>query len=172
MMQEEEKEIKELIEKLYKRMLKESIGARDKKRFKRRIGTNDEHGIYVYRPERGWQLLRIEGEAFRLGELGNGVYVLYFDNTKCPACRIHDIAWYPFVEKHEREAHFVVILCEWFSRHCRSSAAAKSFMSYRIKASPTTIFAYVEENIIVKQVKREGALTVSELEALFEFMKK
>jgi hypothetical protein len=162
----EDQELKEALEKVYRRVMREMREAK----VKRRVETTDPHGIYVYTGE-GWKLLRREGEPFRLGELGDGIYVVYFDNTRCPACRIYDREWYPFVEKHRDEAHFVIVLCEWFARVCNSPAASRSFLEYRVRASPTTMFARVENGSVVEQVKREGALPGYELDLILESIK-
>lgn len=162
----EDNEIKNIVEKILRKLLEkkelEETGGKKKK-----ITEKDEHGIYVYSGGE-WKLLRREGEAFRVGELGDGVYVVYFDNTRCPACRLHDVSWFPFVEKHAGEAFFVIVLCEWFARRCESPAASKTFLQYRVKASPTTLFARVKKGNIEVEERKEGYMSLSELEEVYE----
>ncbi len=158
-----DEEIRSLVEKLLEKILSSRRIEVVEGGLKKRVTVEDEHGVYVYRGGE-WVLMRKDGEAFKIGEFGDGVYVVYFDNTKCPACRLHDSAWFPFVEEHSKEAYFVIILCEWFARKCESQAASKTFLTYRVKASPTTIFARVENGEIVYQEKKEGYMSRRELE--------
>ncbi|BEP18362.1 hypothetical protein PYJP_17140 [Pyrofollis japonicus] len=157
-------EIKRLLEEKAKKMwreLREESGEVVEK-----VGPGSRHGIYVYDPStRKWRLLRTEGEAFRPGELGDGTYVVYFDNTRCPACRIHDKYWYPFIEEHgDRQGYFyVIVLCAWFEKDCDSEAAAKTFEEYLVKASPTTLAALAENGRVIYREKYEGVLDTNEL---------
>jgi len=138
----------------------------------RKIGTDSPHGIYVYKAkEQVWELIRVDGEAFKPWE--KGVYVIYFDNTKCPACRRYDDIWFPFVEKwiNERKdsTKFVIILCDWFARECKSQAASESFKKFEIHASPTTIVLYADDSGEIKyQEKYEGVLYEFELKLILE----
>ena len=108
-------------------------------------GPGSEHGVYVY--EGGvWRLLRREGEGFSLGELGNGVYVIYFDNTLCPACREQDLQMVEVVKRFggDSRVRLVVVLCDWFTQICDSEAASKTFEEFRVSASPTIVVATVK----------------------------
>ncbi len=105
------------------------------------------HGIYVY-AQGSWKLLRSEGPPFQLGELGDGLYMIYFDNTRCEACRMQDPEWFRFVSSYSGpyKLHAVIVLCEWFAQNCKSPAAAETYRKFRIRASPTIIVALVENN--------------------------
>ena len=134
------------------------------------VGTDCPHGIYVYdRNNDVWILVRCEGEPFVPDK--DGVYVIYFDNTKCPACRKYDNIWFPFVQKYAKQnpdMHFVIVLCEWFARNCKSEAAAGTFRKYDVHASPTTIFLYVKNGKEVYNEKYEGVLYEFELKLITE----
>ncbi len=107
-------------------------------------GPGSDHGIYVY--EGGsWRLLRRDGGAFALGELGDGVYLVYFDNLLCPACREQDLELVGLLGKLAEDGRikFVVVLCDWFTEICDSGAAAETFKSFSVKASPTIVVAAV-----------------------------
>ncbi|MCD6323818.1 MAG: hypothetical protein J7L55_01770, partial [Desulfurococcales archaeon] len=94
--------------------------------------------------------------------------VVYFDNTKCPACRKYDIYWYPFVkacveDDDLRRFGFYIVLCEWFSGRCDSREASETFTYFGIHASPTTIFFGCEGGEVIHHEKYEGVLTEVEL---------
>ncbi len=134
------------------------------------VDTSCPHGIYLYDKDRDeWVLVRVEGEAFRPEH--DGIYVIYFDNTKCPACRRYDPTWFSYVRKYAKKMHnlnFVIVLCEWFARNCASEAASKTFKEFDVHASPTTIFAYVKNGKIVYNEKYEGVLYEFELSMITE----
>jgi hypothetical protein len=106
----------------------------------------------------------------------DGIYVIYFDNTRCPACRIYDLSWYAYIKligKNLENVYFVIILCEWFAHRCRSEAASKSFEHYKIHASPTTLLLYVKDGKIVLEDRFEGAKTIDYLASrIEEFIRK
>ncbi len=134
------------------------------------VGIDTPHGIYVYDRDRDkWVLIRRNGEAFQ--PWSDGYYIVYFDNTLCPACRIYDLSWYTFIKlfgKKYENTYYVIILCDWFAQKCRSEAARKSFEKYNIHASPTTLLLYVENGKIVREERIEGAKTVDQLVDLIE----
>ncbi|MDK6028390.1 hypothetical protein QPL79_03310 [Ignisphaera sp. 4213-co] len=140
--------------------------------FFKRLDSSSPHGIYFYDDRIGmWKLLRSDGGAFEPFE--KGVYVIYFDNAKCSACRRYDEIWYPFVDKWIKEKDkgfkFVIVFCDWFARECRSSAAAETFKKFDVHASPTTIVLYVDNNNTVKyQEKYEGVMYEFELKLILE----
>ncbi|MEM2223742.1 MAG: hypothetical protein QXR02_02980 [Acidilobaceae archaeon] len=128
-------------------------------------GPGSPNGIYVYSgAKKSWSLLRKDGEAFRIGELGDGIYVVYFDNLYCPACRSQDQYLYKLLVKYgsEPSIFFVVIVCNWFADNCASEAASKTFREYKVSASPTIIVAKVTDNNIVEErlegVRTDGAI--------------
>lgn len=129
------------------------------------VGVNSSHGVYVYnKKDRLWELILVDGDAFTPWK--DGYWVIYFDNTKCPACRLYDLSWYVFVETIGRtmdDTEFIIILCDWFARECRSEAARKSFEKYDIHASPTTLLLKVLNGNIEKIEKIRGVKNVGEL---------
>ncbi|AFL66241.1 hypothetical protein [Desulfurococcus amylolyticus] len=129
------------------------------------IGPESPHGVYVFDHSSGkWILRQIEGDYFKPWE--DGLYVIYFDNAKCPACRGYDAYWYPFVKLFGsafKNSHYVVILCDWFTRECDSSIARGSFEHYDIHASPTTLLLYVENNGVKASKRLEGSKRIDEL---------
>ncbi len=139
------------------------------------VKIDSPHGIYIYDPEKDkWILLEDTGKPFKPWK--DGYYIIYFDNTKCPACRIYDLSWYVYVKlfgRNEKDTYYVVILCDWFAHQCRSEAARKSFKEYDIHASPTTMLLYVENGEIKKIEKVEGAKTLDKLaEIIAKFKEK
>lgn len=134
----------------------------------KRVDEKAPHGLYLYEPRHSaWRLIATEGEAFKPAE--RGVYVLYFDNAKCSACRKYDNVWFPFVEKWYGEGRghntrFVIVFCDWFARECKSQAAAETFRKFDVHASPTTVVLYADSDGSVRyQEKYEGVLYEFEL---------
>lgn len=129
------------------------------------IGPEQPHGVYVYDAARSkWVLKHVEGDYFKPWE--DGVYVVYFDNTKCPACRVQDLYWYPFVKifgSTFKSSHYIVILCGWFTRECDSSIAKGSFQYYDIHASPTILLMHVKDGSVKATSKLEGVKKIDEL---------
>ncbi|BES81833.1 hypothetical protein [Pyrodictium abyssi] len=166
-MKPRDEELEKLLERKARKLLEKAKGGMGEVIVKR-VGAGSRNGIYVYDREHGaWRLLRVDGGAFQLGELGDGVYVVYFGNTKCKACRSYDGYWHPFVESAAPRLegyHFVIVLCDWFTHRCASPAASASFREHRVHASPTTLLAYVAGGKTVYQEKYEGVLTREELE--------
>jgi len=135
-----------------------------KNRKVKEVGVNSLHGIYIFdRCSNAW--LRLEETRKPL--IPSSRYsVLYFDNTKCPACRKYDVYWYPFVKEFAKlypSYGFYVILCGWFSEDCRSTTASSSFQFFDVRASPTTIFLANDGEKILHSEKYEGVLTEVEL---------
>ncbi len=128
------------------------------------VGANSPHGIYIFdRFSNAW--LRLEETSKPLVP-SNRYSVLYFDNTKCPACRKYDIYWYPFVKEFVKlypNYGFYVILCGWFSGDCKSPTASSSFKFFDVRASPTTIFLANNGEKVLHLEKYEGVLTDVEL---------
>ncbi len=130
------------------------------------------HGIYRYdKASREWILVDRDGEGFK--PTGDGYYIVYFDNTKCPACRLYDLFWYPFVETVGRGlegVEFIIVLCEWFARRCDSRAASNTFREYNIVASPTTAFLEVRGGMVKRKELVRGVMRLEELiEKTMEF---
>ncbi|NPA97581.1 MAG: hypothetical protein GXO32_08280 [Crenarchaeota archaeon] len=131
----------------------------------KQVDTSCPHGIYVYDREADeWVLVATEGEPFK--PTRDGIYAIYFDNTKCPACRRYDPIWFNYVKKYSQknpQMNFVIVLCEWFARNCKSEAASKTFKEFDVHASPTTVFLYVKGGKAVYKEKYEGVLYEFEL---------
>ncbi|WFO75095.1 hypothetical protein J4526_08485 [Desulfurococcaceae archaeon MEX13E-LK6-19] len=129
------------------------------------VDVKSPHGVYVYnKKDKLWDLVMVDGEAFKPWK--DGYWIIYFDNTRCPACRIYDFSWYVYVETIGRtmdDTEFVIILCDWFARECKSEAAKKSFEEYDIHASPTTILMKVSNGKIEKMERVRGAKNLGEL---------
>lgn len=135
------------------------------------VNESSPNGIYVYSHDNGlWRLLRVDGDYFK--PIKKGVYVIYFDNAKCAACRKYDNVWFSFIDnnmRNKKDFYFVIILCNWFARDCNSGAASESFKHYDVHASPTTIVLYVDEHGEIKyQEKYEGVLYEFELKLVLE----
>lgn len=139
-----------------------------------RPGKDSPNGIYVYSPKAGkWMLVTGEGDEEPFTPKSDGFFVIYFDNTKCPACRAYDKIWFPYIEKKASELwgkgfRFIVVLCDWFARECRSKAAAETFRKYEVRASPTTILSAVKGGEQVRLERYEGVLNAEELKLVVE----
>jgi len=97
---------------------------------------------------------------------GDGLYVVYFSNSECGACRVFDDVWYPFVEMASgaAAARFVVVLCGWFARECGSEDAKSLFKEFDVHVSPTVIVLKRSNGRVEKLLKYEGltsALTLA-----------
>ncbi|WP_248784135.1 hypothetical protein [Desulfurococcus mucosus] len=129
------------------------------------VGPESPNGIYIFNQLNGkWVLQQVDGDHLKPWE--DGLYVVYFDNTKCPACRAYDMYWYPFVKLFGRtfkDAHFIIVLCDWFTRECNSSAARNSFEHFDIHASPTTLLLSVENGAVKAVRKLEGVKRIDQL---------
>lgn len=139
------------------------------------IDPRSPHGIYIYDKEKDkWILLDLKQEYFKPRR--DGVYVVYFDNTRCGACRIYDLYWFPYVKligSNLENVYFVIVLCEWFARNCSSKIASKTFQYYDIHASPTTLLLCIKNGEEVDREKIEGVKTMDKIaELVEEFMKK
>jgi len=139
------------------------------RRFKE-VGSKSPHGIYIYDHVRDeWVLVQVDGGYFEPRR--EGYYVIYFDNTKCPACRKYDLYWFPYTKSVAGRLggyYFIIVLCEWFAGRCRSEAASSSFTFYDIHASPTTLLLRVKGGKVVYNEKYEGVLTAEELRKVVE----
>ncbi len=138
------------------------------------VGVDNPHGIYIYDHERDkWLYIDIGDKPFTPRH--DGVYVIYFDNTKCPACRVYDIYWFPYIKllAPHNNIYYVIILCEWFAGRCRSICASVSFKHYDIHASPTTLLLCIRNGREIDREKHEGVKTMDKLAEIVEnFAKK
>lgn len=155
-----EDELKELLNKLLTEILSKSFQGSETSY---EVNPASQNGIYVLN-EGHWKLYRTDGLPLHPGEQGDGIYVLYFDNTKCGACRRFDKEWFPFAAENAGKAKFFIVLCEWFARNCASKAASLTFTLHEVRASPTTIFFKVINGEIAKQERFEGVVSKQKLE--------
>jgi len=131
------------------------------------VGSTSPQGIYLYDPKDDVWVMQPSDDPEPFVPKEDGYYVIYFDNTKCPACRRYDIYWYPFVRKYAKKLNdykFVIVLCGWFARDCVSPTAAATFTYFDVHASPTTYLVHVKGGEIKYKEKYEGVLTDIELE--------
>ena len=151
-------ELRKILEAKVRELSKEIVRLKE-------VDTKSPHGIYIYDKSKDeWVLVQREGDYFK--PIFNGFYVIYFDNTRCPACRRYDKEWFPYIRREGcklNNFYFVIILCEWFAGACKSEAASKSFRYYDIHASPTTLLLYYKNGKVIYHEKQEGYLTFSEL---------
>ncbi|MEZ0346309.1 MAG: hypothetical protein ABWK01_07150 [Infirmifilum sp.] len=123
------------------------------------------NGVYIYSAEKGgWILLDQPWPS------DNGVYVIYFDNTRCPACRKFDKTWFSFVEKNAKQgkdAYFIIALCDWFARQCSAEPARKLFECFDVHVSPTVVFLVREDGRVKRSLKHEGVMTLDRLAMAF-----
>lgn len=159
----------EFVEECIKRLMKE-FEARPYDR----PGKDSPNGIYVYSPKAGkWMLVTGSDSDSPFTPASNGFFVIYFDNTKCPACRAYDDTWFPYVNERGPELwgrgfRFIIVLCDWFARECGSRAAAETFRKYEVRASPTTILEAVKGGKQVRLERYEGVLNAEELRLVVE----
>ena len=135
-----------------------------------KVDIDSPHGIYIYdKSEDKWIYVDAERDVFIPKH--DGIYIIYFDNTKCPACRVYDIYWFPYVSllgSSLENVYFVIILCEWFARNCRSRIASNTFKYFEIHASPTTLLLCIKNGEVTDQDKVEGVKTMDKLASIVE----
>ena len=125
------------------------------------------HGIYYYDHDRKeWLLLRREGNPLKPGELGDGLYIIYFYNLMCGACRAFTPQWMVFAETMANKLGNtipVVVLCDWFSSMCDSKAAGSTFNEFDVDSTPTVVIVKVKEGSIVDKGMYSGVMSSDEL---------
>ncbi len=164
-----DEELLKILSRLAKKMMEEKRSSSETSVLKGEVfdtvDVDSPHGIYIYDPGRDkWVLIRRSGDYFT--PENDGIYIIYFDNTGCPACRIYDLSWYTYIKligRNLKNTYFVIILCGWFAGKCESEAAKKSFTHYNIHASPTTILQCVKDKKIILQDRFEGAKSLDYL---------
>lgn len=130
-----------------------------------RIDPSSPHGIYRYDYASGAWVEINPAEGY-LEPRADGLHVIYFDNARCPACRVYDLYWFPFVSLMGQmydNANFYVVLCEWFARNCGSEKASRTFERYDVHASPTTMILYVSGGKVVATRRLEGVKRIDQL---------
>ncbi len=127
------------------------------------ISPDISHGIYVFDVNKKvW--VRLEDDNKSLEPKEDGVYVVYFNNTKCPACRVFDIIWNIFVSNaKDTSIKYYSVVCKWFTHECESKGAKESFKKYNVKSSPTILIWKVRSGSIVFTEKIEGVTTPTKL---------
>lgn len=163
---EEDSELKRLLDKITWRIVSKRKGEKPLKVYRVKVVKVDSpHGIYRYdRSSREWVLVDRDGDGFK--PYKDGYYIIYFDNTKCAACRIYDLFWYPFVETIGRNLEgieYIIVLCEWFARKCSSKSASNTFRKFEVHASPTTAFIEVRDLRIKRKELARGVLKIEDL---------
>ena len=134
-------------------------------------GPSCPNGVYVYDFEKKtWRLEE------KLPFKENGYYVIYFDNSSCPACRKFDQEWFSFVDSLDPpRPTLIVVLCDWFAKLCASEYAKKLFEVFDVHISPTVFFMIREDGKITRMFKHEGLLDKGKLvflhRAFKEFVK-
>lgn len=135
-----------------------------------KVDVNSPHGIYIYdKNENKWIYVSCQQDIFIPKH--DGIYVVYFDNTKCPACRIYDIYWFPYVSllgSSLENTYFTIVLCEWFAKNCKSRIASNTFKYFDIHASPTTLLLCIQNGEIRDKEKVEGVKTMDKLADIVE----
>lgn len=109
------------------------------------------HGVYLWK-DGCW--VAVDRSAIN----GDGVYVIYFSNSECGACRVFDSVWYPFVESAARKAsaRFIVVVCGWFARECSSESARSLFKEFNVRVSPTVVVLKRSNGKVERLIKHEG----------------
>ncbi len=73
-------------------------------------------------------------------ELPVGVYAIYFDNVKCPFCRIFDAVWESLLRDEDLKGiKFVTVVCTYFHKKCSDETAKQMYMRFKVTRSPTVI---------------------------------
>ncbi|MDW8082184.1 MAG: hypothetical protein RMI56_00110 [Sulfolobales archaeon] len=131
------------------------------------VGPDCPHGLYIYDREKDvWILFSANvGDIFM--PKVDGYYIIYFDNTRCSACRKYDLHWFPYVRQNYHrfpDHYFIIALCDWFARECKSPVASNTFTYYAVHASPTTILLYIKSGKEVYRESYDGYLKIDELE--------
>jgi hypothetical protein len=95
-----------------------------------------EEGVYIY----------VDGKPQRISSLSfeNGKYIVFFDNRKCPFCRIFDVMWDLLVKDQMlSDIKFVKVVCSYFASDCVNEEAKKAYTEHEIWKSPTVMLVEV-----------------------------
>ncbi len=134
----------------------------------REVGAESKHGIYKYLPrDDEWVYLHVQGLDPFIPQ--DRYSVIYFDNTKCSACRRYDIYWYPFVRSlcsGSNDFTFYIVLCGWFARDCASVPASVTYMHFDVHSSPTTMLTSWVDGRLAYKEKYEGVLSDLDLKTV------
>jgi thiol-disulfide isomerase/thioredoxin len=158
----DDKELESILDRIVRRLRsqKKDEAKPAEARAVKHINAKVPHGVYRFNREAGvWEPLPEDGKPLALSE--DGVYVVYFGNTKCPACRVYDTIWNLYIDTVGRNlegvTHYAVI-CGWFAGECSSEKAALSFKQFDVRASPTTLVVRVSGGSSVSMERLEGVV--------------
>jgi len=104
-----------------------------------------EEGIYEY----------VDGKPVKVDSLSfcDGRYAVFFDNRKCPFCRIFDVMWDVLLKDASfKDVKFVKVVCSYFASECSNEAAKRAYIEHEVWKSPTVML--VEVNGDSKRVKK------------------
>lgn len=121
-----------------------------------------EDGVYTYSNGK-WTKVRVEGPY--VPEV-DGVYVLYFRNTKCGGCKAFDREWLNFISMYNSLAKYVLVQCRNFFIECSDAVASDSFIFYLVLETPQVLLIVVENGLPVYIEREVGVLTVDQLSNL------
>lgn len=89
-----------------------------------------DEGLYIY----------IDGTPKKIDSLtfNEGKYIVFFDNRKCPFCRIFDVLWEVLLKDlGTKNIKFIKIVCSYFASECSNEEAKKFYVEYEIWKSPS-----------------------------------
>ncbi len=103
-------------------------------------------GIYVY--ENG---IPIKTDTLVLKD---EKIIIYFDNLKCPFCKVFDVVWEMLVDDEkikEKGIKMIRIVCTFFENNCRNPSSKNAFREYRITRSPSLLLLKQQDNKVVEK---------------------
>lgn len=119
-----------------------------------------EDGIYIY--DGVWRKIDVDGPYVPEDD---GIYVIYFRNSGCPACKAFDKIWNKFVlHNREKPIKFTIAQCTEFFINCNSTSAADTFVFYLIFETPQVVVIVVKDNTISYLEREAGFITYEKLE--------
>lgn len=127
-----------------------------------------DNGVFVFK-NNSW--IKIRNDFWYPKE--DGIYVVFFMNTRCPACkRYWDSAISKFLENNASrlrdKLRIIYVKCDWFARECSDDTAKNTFLIYLVSASPTTIVIKVEKGEGVYAERYEGKLPYDKLVSVIQ----
>jgi len=102
----------------------------------------DREGVYAY----------VNGalEPMASFEIPDGKVAIYFDNIKCPFCKVFNVIWAMLVEdKDLSDVKFLRVVCTYFERECTHPEAKKAFAEFGVKRSPFVLLLVKKDGKIV-----------------------
>lgn len=108
-------------------------------------------GVYLYSGGL-WRRIRVDGPFVPEAD---GVYLLYFRNSRCPGCRAFDGVWQNFISSYASEgASYALVQCRSFFVECDDEVASDSFIFYLVFETPQVVVVVVENGLPV-YIERE-----------------